>query len=672
MSDTAFSDLSQPADLSGGVGGGGFPVKEGRQLPPVSMEAPPDPNQVRPVKPVPATLNQPMVPQRFMPNYKAPDGRLGQPNWAIDQTNAGQDLTKTIHMPNYDEMFGIMHGASKQLADWGPKQLAPQYNAISLLARTLGNAFDYFSNGAFWRNFNSSQARVYESQRQQYELQRERMYDQAMQTVFVHKQMMDKYNKVFDILKAMGGADIDPDNPELKKAKEVLLRLNSDTGHEWLNDLVKAGKLNEVKNVLDAENARLLDMWSSVLTLGNSRSSSGGTTKGDSEFDKSLVADTSANLPGGAARGGELTPSAATTEAQFDEYLKRHYGLSDSGAGEARGLLDATPSQDDGFLAKAKGQGGKQVIAARNDMRNRIRRAASDPNTNTEDKLNQIGAIDPAKAAGVQSLIDYGEDPKSPEGRKNLPLAQLVDKTYKPAAYEAVKKFYSDSSMMRELLRSNALPQAELNVLKAVKPISETEKIPFRVLAKGESFYLSGDPKYSNLNTAINEAIIEASAVMAASGVPRVSIVELLGEHFTSSMSPAQIRGSLQILNNNAIRMIEGMDHRWKDVTQKDTHMPGYDENAVAIGRGIRAMEPLTGAIPGKIDDGKGGAMDTPRELMSVGKTPPPPEQRPDYAKKALPPLDQDKIIFFKEQLKTLPKDDPRRAFIIEQLGINP
>src|SRR5215472_9227612 len=292
-------------------------------LPGFGVSPQPSQTQIQPRPVIPASLTQQPVPQRFIPNYVAPDGRLGQPNWAINQTNAGQDLTKTIHMPNYDEMFGVMHGAGKQLADWGPKQLSPQYNALALMARTLGNAFDYFSKGAFWRNFNSSQARVYEAQRQRYELQREQMYDQGMQTVFAHKQMMDKYNKVFDILRAMGGSDINPDDPELRKAEEVLLQLNNETGHEWLNDLVKAGKLNEVKNVLDTENARLLDMWSSVLTLGNSRSGSGGTTKGDSEFDKSLVADTSASLPGGTQKGPELTPSSATTEAQFDEYLKR-------------------------------------------------------------------------------------------------------------------------------------------------------------------------------------------------------------------------------------------------------------------------------------------------------------------------------------------------------------
>jgi len=666
MSDT-FVDPNQPADLSGERDKSLFPDTGPQPTPELA------PSNQRPVAPIHARPTQPIqVPQRFLPNYVPPDRSLGKPSWGIDQTMNGQDLTKTIHMPNYDEMFGVIHGAGKQLAGWGPTQLAPQYNVLAMMARALGSTFDYFSGGAFWRNFNSSQARVYEAQRQQYELQREQMYDHGMQTVFAHKQMMDKYDKVFDMIEALGGADLNPDDPELKKAEEVLLRLNSETGHTQFDDLIRAGKIGEVKRMLDTENARLLDMWSGLLTLGNSRTSSGGTVKGDSEFDKSLGAASGSNLPGSAAKGPIATPSPATTEAEYDEYMKRHFRLSNSGAGEARGLIDATPSQDDGFLAKAKGENGKQVIAARNDMRDRIRHAASDQSTSPDDKIRQISAIDPTKGAGIQSLIDYNEDPKSPEGRKNLPLAQLVDKTYKPAAYEGVKKFYSDSSMMREVLRANSLPTAELNLLKSLKPLPENVSIPFRVIAQGETFYIDGDPKYSNLNTAIQDFIVETSAVQAASGVPRVSIVQLLGEHFKSSMSPAQIRGAMQILNRNAGTMIEGMDHRWKSITNKETHMPGYDENAMAIQRGVAAMEPLTGAIPEKIDDGKGGAMDTPRQLLAVGKTPPPPEQRPDYAKKAKAPLNQDQIIFLKEQLKTLPPNDPRRAFIIERLGINP
>jgi len=646
-------------------------------LPGFGVSPQPSQAQAQPRPVIPATLTQPPVPQRFVPNYAAPYKEWGKPNWAIKASMDGVELGHTTHMPNADEAFHVAAGSATQLSQWGPGKLAPQYNALAMVARALGSTMDYFSKGAFWKNFNSSQARVYEAQRQQFEMQREQFFDQGMQTVAAHNDMMEKYGKAFAEYDSYRDKNGNYPEEAKKLFKDEMRGLLSNDGHGHLLHYLDNDDIDGLRRALEAEHAKLLDKWSSLVAIGNMRTGGRGTVKEASDLDKAIAGENLGTGGGllGSPAGGYREPSKLDPEsltAAFDSELKEKYApFSDTGIAMARDKVNGSGLSDAQLRLQAPKEGTK-IAAAAEDIRRRAQQIENS-SQETAAKIEALKHINPTEANAVESLMDYSSDPKGPDKKYVDAAIAVSNNTYKPVVYPYVQDFLKRRDVHLMSIRGSSLGRTELNFLQAVKPIPENTSIPFNAVEYGESIYVTGDQKYTTLYQTVNDLVYDAAGLIQGAGTPRVTTIQNLLKHLSPTMSPAQLRGAIQALVSTANSAEEAVNAEWQRTTGKSSDYPGYDAAASAIHRGVVLMDPLTQHIPDDIGDGKGGTMPTPNSLKAVSKTPPPmgSNLRPPHARNAPPPFSQSQINAIKEMIRTGDPNDPKIKKLIEELGIN-
>jgi hypothetical protein len=487
----------------------------------------------------------------------------------------------------------------------------------------------------------------------------------AHQAYQANEAHLSRYGDIFSALDAHGL------NEEQAKQEIRRMALAEPGGvDQVLLTALDNGGLSSVYSLLQSRHAKALDMLSAATTMENVRGRSGKTVKEQGEFDKSLGDGTGTPRESGGGALGPAPASAAGPAPHADEFsnetdakLGKDHHLSPLGVQAAHDWVST--GKPAGETANAFENDAKQnyanVYAAAGDITKQMNAIASG-NDDADTKIEKLRQINPDVASGVDALLKFQSDPSKPENKIFKTWAHKIDKTWEEGRYKAVNEFLTTNAS-KILLRADAFPTAGLTVLRALKPHSETQAIPLRIIDQAGSFYVTGDPKYSDLNQAIQGYINEFAGLLSANGVPRVTQLQILREHFKSSMSPAQIRGALQIDAQDGYAIVQGVDQRWKTISGRNTLVPGYTPKADALFKGILDMNAKTG----QVDD------EAPNELKAVGKKPLPPGQRPSWMtdKQAAPPLTRKKKDELKQWIETHPPDTPGWDEINEQLGIN-
>lgn len=657
------------------------PAAQPAPQPPAEQPAPLDmPRRVQ-IMPGPTYQYNPNN-QRFTPAQPRPTSELGKPTWAITALPNYPDLEHSTHLPAQQEAYGVERGTGRQLAMHGPPAVAGPARIFGDIAGIIGPFLDFYSHNAFSEHYRNTRLGMTREQEAQQRMEKQRLDMQLEQVGLLHEQMLEQGAQAIasssDILTEYGRVINDGNlSPEQKEA--AIRALNYKHGWSSLDNTLNNQGMDGVIRELQWNDQRLRDHWSAYTVLDQAskkkKEEAGDPGAdllegGDKSARNDLIRKQEDQDPTTAAPDAASAPTATDT-AKRVEKIRKDAGINDTiGLDAAREILEtgklgrATPGQ----IGKSEGYRRGEVAARQ--MGKLVGDKLAGPGT-LDEKLDDIGEnISPTVASNIKGLLDFKTDlnkdiPREVRNQYQT-WAQRADPNWRAGNYKAVNDYFgANTQNARLILRADAFPTAGLTVLKQLKPVSETEAIPMRIIDQGGSFYVTGDPKYSNLNQAIQGYINEFAGLLSANGVPRVTQLQILREHFKSSMSPAQIRGALQIDAQDANSIVDGVNARWRQVSGRNTLVPGYRPESDAVLKGILGMNAKTGEVP---DDDN-----IPNELRAVGKKPLPKGQRPGWMtdKDAASPLTRAQRTYWENWLKTHPRGTPGWDEINEQLGIN-
>lgn len=612
-------------------------------------------------------LTQPPLggPQRFVPNRYQDHTMWTKPHPPVEAIKDFPGIVYTSLMPSPGEAPGVAAGSSRQLSQWGaPSVQGPARIASNLfgnMAGILGPVLDFYSHGEFRKGYESASLKGLQMQRERMEMDMMRGIEAAHQAYQANEQHLGRYDDILSAQRAQGLS--------AKQAEDEIRRMAmAEPGgpDQILLNSLHNGGLAAVEQLLKSRHAKGLDLLSAATTMENVKGRSGKTVKEQGEFDKSL-GDGSGGQPPLPGKGGVTAAPAGSGDFdnENDAKLGKDHHLSPLGVQAARQwLLDGKPGGEtpNAFENDAK-QNYANVYAAYGDLKKQAS-AIADSGDDIDTKLEKLRKINLSEIAdGAKKMLDYGEDPNKPENRIYKEWARRIDKTWDAGKYKAVNDYMgANTPTARMILRADAFPTAGLTVLKALKPMSETQLIPINLAERGGTIYVTGDPKYTELYQAIQSYVNEYAGLLSTTGVPRVKQMEMLSAHFKETMSPAQIRAAMQVEARNANALIGGVNTRWQAISKRQTLVPGYSEKSDALTKGLLYMNTKTGEVDS----------DAPPELKAVGKKALPKDKRPGWMtdKDAAPPLSRSK----REELKKWLEENPGAPGwdeINEQLGID-
>jgi hypothetical protein len=641
------------------------------------------PRDARTDLPAPAAAPTPPPTPAPPPQRYTPTAPRGHQNWGEipDAAKAHENypaISSSALMPTDDEAIRILQMTGKRLSQFSAPSVAGPANIFSSLAALIGPTMDFYSQGTFSSHYRDrylggleQRKQAMAERREQMEVYRDQMIDSAQQAMVAHKQMMGDYGAVFKQHEL--GALTDA------QAEQAIRNLNAKYQHSGLDSMINNRGIGAVQRWLDWEDTQFADTINGLTVLDQTKTRSGKTPAEENELDKAISAGGSTG--GGTSTStrtqleplkGEAAPAAPSSGDQavenpdaagMDADLMKKYNMSPTGMGMAHSLLQsADPADENKLRLEAKKNFGRPIGAAR-DMRTAINNIAANPALTPEQKLEEIGNIDKQVADKLSGIKGYDLDPKDKANQRWSALAHQVDPSFQEGKYKAVNDYFGpNTANAGKIQRLDAFPKSGLSLLKAIKPLSETESVPMRIIDQGASFYVTGDPKYSTVYQAIQGYINEYSGLLTANGVPRVTQIKMFADHFKSSMSPAQIRGAMQVDAQNASAMYDSVLQRWKDVSGRTTPPPGLQPRSVELLNGLLDMKPQTGQV----------TEDAPDELKAVGKKPPPKDKRPSWMtdRDAAPPLTRQQ----KEDARRWLQENPGAPGwdeINEELGIN-
>ena len=665
------------------------PAQAPAATPPAQAALPPKPQVPPGAKPADMLAQWPLPArqnfQAFVPNSPRGYEKWGQDHPPITALPNNPGIVRGPSMPAAPEAYPTIRGAGQQLAQYAAPSVGLPAGIASRIAGLFTPLMDLVGGGQFSLQFGKAQAHALANakarlamNREYYEQQRDRMLDAAEDSQVNHKKMLMEYGDVFQAYK-VGGID-------QEQAEDAIRRLNNRFGHRNLDTILQNGGLGAVEKYLDWEDAKFRDLWSGTASLRQSdrtRRTKSGVSE-DTDLDKEWSADGGGGRTGGGAglrplpvrgplagEGGGAPASTPTPsyDSDSDAAIAKKYNLSPSGVEAAHNLM-----RDGKIPGMTPGQGPKMaphmydnVTTAAGEMGNRINKIASDRDLDAQKKLDAIREVDPNIADTIDGLRNYNINPVSLGSQRNhlTRLASQVDGNYKEGFYGIAQKYRDPNTKEGTVMqRTGTLPMATLNVLNALKNISETDKIPKRVLESFAAEYYTGDPKYAQLYSALRMFATDAVAVSMGTGTPRVTLVNDLIKHMTATGSPASIRAQLLTDLRTAHAYINNTDKQWQTETGQSRHAPGFlPENANMLDAMLR-MNPYTGQVPS----------DAPDTLKGVGRTTKPTgKDRPSWLKPGQDwePMTRGQVDAARRWLHDNP-NDPRAQQVREQMGLLP
>jgi hypothetical protein len=647
---------------------------------------PTDPAAPKDVKLDPEHPDQPAQPQpeqRYLHSTRHPPSEWGKTPWAARAIKNNPDITKTSHMPSHGtEAVSVVSGASRQLATWGFPQTQQYWGFVGWAANVIRPFMDFYSGGAFGRAYDANTAKGLAFQREAMEINHQRMLDAGQYAIAQDNAILSQYRELVAEWQSHAFSKNDDENTKIAETRMKQLAV----GDPLLQNAIVNGGLKGGMNIIQQRHQQLVDNWLAMASLGSapSRARAGKTVKEDSELDQALGAGSinsgstgaAAGLPGPPLAGEAAAAAAPVGSAPVEEgdenenvldqaLLKRYPDLGPTGIAGAHEILQTGKFQgmNTTGLHISAGKRGPLMTAAAEDMRAAITKEANSKDSQ-EDKIARIKAIDGQYGSNVEKMSHYQLDPK--DDKQLAKLAASVNPDYHEGNYKNVQEFYSaNKPYARMMLRQDAFPGAGLTLLKAIHDanIPEDRPIVLNYFDKEGSIRVTGDPKYSNIISAVQSYVNEYAGILSAQGTPRVSVIKDLQQVFKAQMSPAQLRNAVKIDTANANRLTEGMKEQWRAASGSSSDPPGWNPHNDAITQGIIHMNADRGTYP--------MGPETPNELKAISNpenTPRPPWMTD---KKAAPPLTAEQRTYWENWLKTNPPDTPYWREINERLGIN-
>jgi hypothetical protein len=382
-----------------------------------------------------------------------------------------------------------------------------------------------------------------------------------------------------------------------------------------------------------------------------------------------------------AAPANEAPPKSETDENILDEAIAKLYPnpytgkpMSADEQGVMHDVYNGYPSKAYDDLPK-KGTGlrktRERIDAGVQKLDYAVNQVEKDDKLSREEKLDKIGKIDKTHASNLGALVSYDAEAKdlTPDRKQQANLeaeARLLDHTYKPSTFKIVQKYRDPNTKEGVILRrATSLPTAVLKLDYALKPLSETDKIPSNQIGLFAAEHWTGDPKYADLHTAIRQVATEAVAIEMGTGTPRVSQINEQVKYMTASGSPAQIRVQAQTLLRNAYVAVKQINQQFKEeVNDPARNAPGIFQSSLELTDGLLRVTP-TGRVPSDAPDVLKGA-DKP-------KGPRPSWMKPGEDREPITRKDIDKAKEFIKKYENDPDPDVQREIqkYRERIGLD-
>jgi hypothetical protein len=512
-------------------------------------------------------------------------------------------------LPSWPESNQLIGQIGQKQVNWGSQYVGEPAGRASYFTQQIMQAapmLDMISKGQFSRNFMAARLANFKMLEQEQLFHTKEMIDRWQQQLLAFKHILRQ--------EQFGGIT-------QQEAEDQIRTLGAQTGHNNIGNIIANQGLKGVYNYLQQEDQDFRDVYAAYASKKKSSGGAGGEHPymegGEAGAgDQGLPGPQGPQTQGQQAQAGAgPIPTPSGPGGAMDKDLKSQYHLNDDGvrAAQAEAQGDPVPGikrypQDDAHVG--------QAAAA---IQSRVGQIANDPNLNTQQKLDQIRAINPGIASDIQSYGQYDRDPEKAPSANRRHALQWTSEVYGGKFHE---RFYTIAGKYRDantkvgavMTRAAGLQQAELSVLNALLPMKENESIPRRVLEAIWQNNANGAADYPELFQALRNYATEVVGIQTFTGTPRVYLVNQMLQHMLATNSPAQIRAQMVVDARNTWSLVQGVNEQWQSETNDPTgHMPLLTERAVNNQNAILRMNPYTGVMP------KGS--DIPDEVQAVGKT---------------------------------------------------
>jgi len=542
-------------------------------------------------------------------------------------------------MPSPREALGVMGRAGGYLQRFGSPMVSNFMGQGNMLNGRLTMILDALSKGQFSKNYMAARIGNMKLMQDQMMLN----YEMGLQQ---HQKELMAYGDVFRAWKS--GSITDED------AHQQLDQLVQ--GNHNLAAILHTKGVGALERAVQEQDAQWRNAMAGFTSAKKARDDSSGPSVFPEEGAGSTTQrrDTLATNPD---KPQVTPPAAGTTPAAADtedintererinkEISAAHGNLNDEGMDLAR--RHALGEVDDKEINKIPAdpvtgaKGSQAVLAASRDMERRLENSFADVHKDKEAKLRDAQAIlGGDRAQTLRDLTDYTLDP-SKLSRKNgmntkiLAQAGQLDRSYKPDQFDEIHDLVKRRALP-QILAVGAVDKASDELLKALQPFSEGERMPARWFEQIEANNWSGDPKFRILHNALITYAQQVSAAESRLGRPFATTTNQMIQHLQigSAISPAMVRGLLQTDNNMAMGQLEAQNRMFKDLSGSDRDIPGLNKDLMDSMKAKQAMRSSTGEMPDW----------APPKLKALSRTPDP-KDHPAFPRDESSPLSRDDI----------------------------
>lgn len=600
--------------------------------PPQPPPPPPMPTPRPPEAPVAtAPVTSPKPPpenQRFTPNSPRPPDQFGKPNWAISGLKHYPGLELSTFLPNEQEAPGVMRGAGKQLAQFGPPSVAGPARAASDLAAIVGPFLDFYSHNAFSQHYRSTMLGETQQQEAQVRMQQAKMRMQTEQMQVLHDQMMENGAQAIanhSALLTRYGDIINKHNNHTisdEAFTEAIHNLNIESGHSSLDATLQNGGPTAVINQLQWEDQRLRDFWSSYTVLDQAQQRRKKET-GDQSDDwvdgggsnsparQSLIMDE--DKPTQQASADQSVPTADGATSTLDK-IKKQNNLNDQGMNAAQDIVEQgdVPGMTKAEGAKLHPQAYRAATTAAGQIGHAIGQVASGAGT-PEEKIEAIRNINPNVAQTLDDLANYRQElkdvPNATRGQISS-WAHQVNPKYDPTKAAQLKEFYKAGSKENTAMQAAAnLPNVMIQLYSNLRKQENTNYFGTKLdqALKG----LSQDPEYNLIANQLRVVQQAITAIQSGTGVPRVTILEEMMKAVPATASSETIRGAMMQDLAEAWGRIGNIQGQFSNFGVKG-YAPGLSKETVDLYSGFLRSNWRSGEFPS----------DVPPQLKQLSRDP--------------------------------------------------
>jgi hypothetical protein len=515
-------------------------------------------------------------PAKFTPYMRGPR-TTNYMQWGQDDDN-GQS-------PQPFETLGMYQKTANFFGQNGSASIIP-------LALSMGRNAGAFLNG------------VMQGQQYAAKMHREKMLDDAQELELrQQKEMYTYYDTVneYEVAKGVGKAgDI---GGYMIKGRTVLDALNEEAmklGDEKFQAILGTGSVEKALQYLHERNNNWQNLKSANQSAKKQEEEDNNKEWGvPSEGDASGTGSQNEHpeqqqqqqtpRPGGAAPNAVAGPGQQTTAEQLqDPNVARYKEAGLNNYREGYSLNNVPKGKPRAYAADFAQQLGSAV--------DRVKAKKDAEKLNDEQVQQELDKVIPGMGDDFHRLATGTPLPSGALGRTPYwqSLGTLV--AADPLIQAASKKDYATSGRSgTRLTAGSRMGDAAVTVLKEMKKFPEGTTVPENVISQWVATGYTGDPKWSNLFTAVNNYLQEAQSLQSPTGRFFETEMEEQRKNIRLSAGLPAIRGILKVDAENSSKLIDQLRENYHRATRDPSEPPTYDPKRTDILRALTNLDEQNG-----------------------------------------------------------------------------